>query len=44
MVFGDYLHDADEAEKYLGKAFSEFADNINFIMVGYANVFFQRKN
>lgn len=44
MVFGDYLHDADEAEKYLGKAFAEFADNINFIMVGYANVFFQRKN
>ena len=43
MVFGDYLHDADEAEKYLGKAFAEFADNINFIMVGYANVFFSVK-
>ena len=44
MVFGDYLHNADEAEKYLGKAFAEFAENINFIMVGYANVFFLRKN
>ena len=44
MVLGDYLHDADEAEKYLGKAFAAFADNINYIMVGYANVFFQRKN
>lgn len=44
MVLGDYLHDADEAEKYLGKAFAAFADDINFIMVGYANVFFQRKN
>lgn len=44
MVLGDYIHDADEAEKYLGKAFAAFADDINFIMVGYANVFFQRKN
>ena len=44
MVLGDYLHDADEAEKYLGKAFATFADDINSIMVGYANVFFQRKN
>lgn len=44
MVLGDCLHDADEAEKYLGKAFSAFAEDINSIMVGYANVFFQRKN
>ncbi len=44
MVLGDYFHDADEAEKYLGKAFSAFADDINSIMVGYANVFFQRRN
>ncbi len=44
MVLGDYLHDADEAEKYLGKAFAAFADDINSIMIGYANVFFQRKN
>lgn len=44
MIFGDYLHNADEAERYLGKAFCSYADDINFIMVGYANVFFQRKN
>ncbi len=44
MVLGDYLHDADAAEQYLGKAFVSFADTINEIMVGYANVFFQRKN
>lgn len=44
MVLGDYLHNADEAEKYLGKAFSSYVDDINFIMVGYANVFFQRKD
>lgn len=44
MVLGDYLHDAEEAEKYLGKAFAAFADKINDIMVGYANVFFQRKD
>ena len=44
MVLGDYLHDADGAEKYLGRAFSAFADEINSIMIGYANVFFQRKN
>lgn len=42
MVLGDYLHNADEAEKYLGRAFSAYIDDINFIMVGYANVFFQR--
>lgn len=44
MVLGDYLHNADEAEKYLGRAFSSYVDDINFIMVGYANVFFQRKD
>ncbi len=44
MVLGDYLHDANEAEKYLGKAFVSFSDTINEIMVGYANVFFQRKD
>ena len=44
MVLGDYLHDADSAEKYLGKAFVNMMDNLNSIMVGYANVFFQRKN
>lgn len=44
MVLGDYLHDADGAEKYLGKAFAAFADEINNIMVGYANVFFRRRN
>lgn len=44
MVLGDYLHDADGAEKYLIKAFATFAEDINYIMIGYANVFFQRKN
>lgn len=44
MVLGDYLHDAEEAEEYLGRAFCSFAENINSIMVGYANVFFQRKD
>ncbi len=42
MVLGDYLHDADGAEKYLGRAFASFAEDINNIMVGYGNVFFQR--
>ncbi len=42
MVLGDYLHDADGAEKYLGRAFAAFAEDINNIMVGYCNVFFQR--
>lgn len=44
MVLGDHLHDADEAEKYLGKAFSAFTEDINAIMIGYANVFFQRRD
>lgn len=35
MVLGDYLHDADGAEKYLGRAFAAFAEDINNIMVGY---------
>ena len=42
LVLGDYLHDAQEAEIYLGRAFSAFAEDINMVMVGYANVFFQR--
>lgn len=42
MVLGDYLHDADGAEKYLGRAFAAFVEDINNIMVGYCNVFFQR--
>ncbi|MDO4568027.1 MAG: helix-turn-helix domain-containing protein [Clostridia bacterium] len=44
MVLADYLHDADEAEKYLGRAFQAYIDDINSIVVGYANVFFQRKD
>lgn len=44
MVYGDYLHDGENAEKYLGRAFSNFAERINDIMVGYANVFFQRRD
>lgn len=44
MVLGDSLHDADEAEIYLRRAFAAFAEDIDNIMVGYANVFFQRKN
>lgn len=42
MVLGDYLHDADRAEKYLSQAFATFAEDINNIMMGYCNVFFQR--
>ena len=44
MVLGDYLHDADGAEKYLGRAFASFAEEINNIMVGFANVFFKRQD
>lgn len=36
MVLGDYLHDAEGAEKYLGKAFAAFADEINNIMTHMA--------
>lgn len=44
MVLGDYLHDADGAEKYLSQAFALFAEEINNVMIGFANVFFQRKD
>lgn len=43
MVYGDYLHDANESERYLGKTFGAYLVSINEIMVGYANIFFQRK-
>lgn len=41
MILGDYLHDADEAERYLGRAFRVCIEDLNSILVGYANVFFQ---
>ncbi len=44
MVLGDCLHDADGAEKYLGRAFAAFAEDISNIMIGFANVYFQRKD
>ena len=44
MVFADYLHDTESAEPYLKQAFSEFTKKINDIMIGYANVFFQRRD
>lgn len=44
MILGDYFHDADQAEQYLAKAFGSYVHDINAIMVGYANVFFQRKD
>ncbi|MCM1215294.1 MAG: helix-turn-helix domain-containing protein [Lachnospiraceae bacterium] len=44
MVLSDCLHDADGAEKYLARAFATFAEDINHIMIGYADVFLQRKD
>lgn len=44
MVLGDYLHNADEAENYLSRAFAALLDDIDSVMVGYANVFFQRRD
>lgn len=44
MVLGDYLHDAGQAEQYLGQAFSTLLEDITSVMIGYANVFFQRKD
>ncbi len=44
MLLGDCFHDAEGAEQYLGKAFASLVENIDSIMVGYANVFFQRKD
>lgn len=44
MLYGDVLHDADEAEKYLGRAFGRLMDDMDAVIVGYLNVFFQRKD
>ena len=42
MVLADFLHDTETAEPYLKKAFSNYTEEINDIMVGYANIFFRR--
>lgn len=44
MLYGDCLHEDDEAEKYLGKAFGTIMDDINAIIIGFTNIFFHRKD
>lgn len=44
MLYGDTLHDTEQAEKYLGKAFGTLMDDMDAVIVGYLNVFFQRKD
>lgn len=44
MVLADFIHDVDAAEKYLAKAFTVCLMDMDYIMTGYMNLFFQRKN
>lgn len=44
MILADYIHDIDEAGKYLGMAVASAIANLNYAMVGYINVFFQKGN
>lgn len=41
MILADFLHDNTESEKYLGKAVSSCLSNLDYAMIGYANVFFK---
>lgn len=42
MVLADYYHDADRAEGFIRKALADSFDDINFVVVGYVNLSFQR--
>lgn len=44
MLLADYIHDIDEAGKYLGKAVESAIANLDYAMTGYINVFFQKGN
>ena len=44
MILADFLHDNTEAEKYLGKAVSSCLADLDYAMIGYANVFFKDKD
>lgn len=42
MVLADYYHDVDRAEGFVRKAFADSFDDINFVVIGYVNLSFQR--
>ncbi|MDE5591262.1 MAG: helix-turn-helix domain-containing protein, partial [Acetatifactor sp.] len=44
MVLADCQHRPEEAIVYLGKALARSLDDLDAIMMGYANVFFQRRD
>ena len=44
MVLADCHHQPEEAIVYLGKAFTQSLDDMDAIMMGYANVFFQKRD
>ncbi len=43
MLIGNYRQAPDEAQEYLGRAFSTCIEDIGSIMVGFLNIFVQRK-
>ena len=44
MVLADCQHQPEEAIVYLGKAFAQSLDDLDAILMGYANVFFQKRD
>ena len=44
MILADFLHDNTESEKYLEKAVSSCLSDLDYAMIGYANVFFKNKD
>lgn len=43
MVLADYLHETKEAKLYLAKAANAALEDMDSVMIGFANVFFQQK-
>lgn len=41
MILADFLHDHTEARQYLAKAVSSCLADLDYAMIGYANVFFR---
>lgn len=44
MILADYIHNVDEAGKYLGMAVASAIANLDYAMIGYINLFFQKGN
>lgn len=44
MVLADYYHDVDRAEGFIRKSLADSFDDLNFAVIGYVNLSFERGN